>query len=575
MGHLTRTIQSLFEDLKSGKTVLTRQVAQTLEPELRAVRFFEDGSVDISSCSPSLRSYARAYSLGMRALSDTESEDREASGFQESETRSARRLTPDDIQTLNRELFQHFDEVFRNLTGAPPERFVKSGETFSSSIRKLGTRLSASPAKAERLLQRGLDSLNNLQRHYAESLDIRLRAARDMPGLKLVMGGAQAFSNASLQATRSMLLYSDCILIPDSVHRWFESEGEPFGEGFPKVRMLQDIFHLSKLRPLVEADLPGPAIVVFPSYEKLFEKGDESTKIGIERLANDVFGWALGNRFDDQSEIVSYLRESPSDFLSCIREKDLFVPMGGEPGQDLAAQIAQQRSEIARIRSRDFVDGTKRMSDAELVWLTIMERLGPQFHVTDNADSLGACPLFPLEVHWHYYRLCHEARSSALAEDGQLSNRTMSIVESLLTTDLAWLGNTSIDDAVRLRQEFANQEFRDKLHSYVSQLTESSPGELDNTISEVSLAIQRLLNEHSREARKIDHEFSKRRAKMLVSLLLSVGASFLPWLPAVLPPIAATASAGKLITDEIERLMEKRTIGNSLMGVLAASAKTR
>ncbi len=574
MGHLARTIQGLFEDLESGKTMLTPQVAQTLEPELRRVRFFEDGSVDISSCSPSLRSHARAYSLAMKALSESETEDREPSEVHEPETPPASRLTFDDIQELNRELFRHYDEVFRNLTGTPPARFVKPGETFSSSIRKLGARLSANPSEAARLSRRGLDSLSDLQRHYAKSRNIRLKAASDMPGLKLVMGGAQAFSHSSLQATKSMLLYSDCILIPDSVHRWFEFEGEPFGEGFPRVRMLQDIFYLSQLCPLVEADLPSPAIVVFPSLEKILEQEDEETKVGIARLTNDVFSWALGNRFEDQSEVVSYLRERPSELLSLVQEKRLFVPMGGEPGQDLGEGIAQQRSEYARIRSSDFVDGMGRMSDAELVWLSIMERLGPQFHVTDNADSLGACPLFPLEVHWHYYRLCHEARSSVLVEDGQLSSRTISIVESLLATELAWLGNVSVKDAVRLRQDFANQEFRNKLHSYVSQLTESS-GELDRTISEVSIAIQRLLNDHSREARKIDEEFGGRRLKLLASLLISVGASFLPWLPAALPPIAATAAIGKLATDEIERLAKNRKIGRSLLGVLAASAKSR
>lgn len=569
MGHLTRTIQRLFEDLRSGKTVLSSQAAQTLEPELNQVRFFDDGSVDISSCSPSLRSYARAYSLAMRTLPDSETDNQP----REPNTRPPSRLTPDGIQSLNRELFQLHDEVFRSFTGEPPERFVRPGETFSSSIRKMGERLSANPAKAKRLFQSAQRSLSDLHRHYGESLDIRLKAARDMPGLKLVMGGAQAFSNASFRATKSMLLYSDSILIPDPVHRWFEIEGEPLGEAFPHARMLQDIYRLSKLRPLVEANLPGPAIILFPSFEKLFEREDEETKIGIERLANDVFGWALGSRFEDQAEIVAYLRENSSEFLSRVQERRLFVPVGGEPGQDLASGIAQQRSSYAQNRTSDFANSVEQMSDAQLVWLTIMERLGPQFHVADNAESLGACPLFPLEVHWHYYRLCHKARSGALAEDGQLSDRTINIVESLLETDLAWLGNVSIEDAVRLRQDFANQEFRGKLHSYVSQLTESSPNELDNTVYEVSMAVQRLLNEHSREVRKIDEKYSKGRTKMLASLILSVGASYLPWLPAILPPIAATAALGKLATDEIERLTERRTIGRSLMGVLAASAR--
>ena len=102
MAYLTTRIQRLMEDLRSGRTTLLPQAAEQLEPELARVRFYEDGSVDLSSCSEHLRAFARAYNLA----ADARAHDKPASES------VAKVPDPNELAELNRKLFDQFERMF-------------------------------------------------------------------------------------------------------------------------------------------------------------------------------------------------------------------------------------------------------------------------------------------------------------------------------------------------------------------------------------------------------------------------------------------------------------------------------
>ncbi len=284
MALLRTRIERFLDDIKSGKTVLAQEVTRELAADLDGVRYLPDGRVDLDSCSPQLRSIARAYFSASQHLASSSLEPAQPM------TPISSTMTSDDpaeAAKLNRELFAHFDAVFRAFTGCPPGDFVPEGSSFAKEIRRLGERLNASRTKANALLRVANDAYLDLQKHYRAAGNARLKLGGSLPGQKLVLGGAQGFSGSSLQAVRSMLMYGDTILIPDPVQRWMETE--PVGEAFVTVRMLEDIFHLSKLRPLVDADLPVVPLLVFPSWERLMEEHDQATRDRMERLAIDLF----------------------------------------------------------------------------------------------------------------------------------------------------------------------------------------------------------------------------------------------------------------------------------------------
>ena len=120
---------------------------------------------------------------------------------------------------------------------------------------------------------------NALIEYYGHRKMSGFQEASKLGGMKLVLGGGSHFTATHLQAERKMLLHADTILIPDPVLPWIEVERE--AERFKFVNLLQNIFMLLHLKPLVDVELSYPAIWVFPSFEKSLEEKGEETKTGI------------------------------------------------------------------------------------------------------------------------------------------------------------------------------------------------------------------------------------------------------------------------------------------------------
>src|SRR5207249_431585 len=129
-------------------------------------------------------------------------------------------------------------------------------------------------------------------RHSADAYD----AFRGLGGMKLVIGGTAWFKPTTLQAVRSMALYADTLLVPDPVLPWFEKERPE--ERFQLVAPLEAVFLMLHLKPLIDADLPHPAILIFPSWEKTLETRDEITRDGIGRIILDFFSHYLDTSFE-------------------------------------------------------------------------------------------------------------------------------------------------------------------------------------------------------------------------------------------------------------------------------------
>src|SRR5581483_1757495 len=133
------------------------------------------------------------------------------------------------------------------------------------------------------------------------------------------------------------------------------------------------------------------------------------TQDGIERLALTLFSHYLDRRFDDVSEVLDFARRSSSDFLRAVEQNSLFVAMGGSEKDSIEAAIRRQRDELALWRSAEFMEAVSHATDSELVVMSILERLGPQFHLRENAESFSASPLFSVQAQWHYFRLMSRA----------------------------------------------------------------------------------------------------------------------------------------------------------------------
>jgi len=169
---------------------------------------------------------------------------------------------PDRLE-MQRQFFDALDEFFKSATGQSAEKFAEPDE-FGDAIHQKGKHFAKHAVKAFRKLG------EDLEQFYAGPDRLTtFTESRQIGGMKVVLGGTSRFTSSHLDSVRKMLLYADTILIPDPILPWVEVDRKE--ERFRHVKLLEAAFFLLRLKPLVDADLPYPAVMVFQSWEKSLE----------------------------------------------------------------------------------------------------------------------------------------------------------------------------------------------------------------------------------------------------------------------------------------------------------------
>ena len=403
MPYLHRRIEHLLELIKTGKLCFPSQFKQEdigqIEEDIKRIRRDNNGIIDLNTCSPRLIFLAKAIYI----LKNQHANEKK-------ETISSEK-TPLDIIQTQRDFFNILEEFFIKATDQTPGDFA-TPETFGSAIHKNPEKLARLMDKA---LPEGYDSLTAFYNKHKASL---YSSGKELGGIKLVLGGSQRLFSYTLKGIQSMLFYVDSIFIPDPVLPWIEAQREE--EKFRTVHMLEAIFLLLQLKPFIDADMPWPSIVVFPSWEKSLESQDTETQDQLGKFIIDFFSFHFEREFGDESQIIELARSNESDFLSTIDAKKLFLGPEGNAKEALDVQLKRYRDSISEWRSEDFIKRIEGSNDAELACQGIMERLGPQYHLRDNSESLHAQPLLTFHTHWYYYKLCTSTYNDTLLQSSIL-----------------------------------------------------------------------------------------------------------------------------------------------------------
>ncbi len=225
-------------------------------------------------------------------------------------------------------------------------------------------------------------------------------------------------------------------------------------------------------------------------------------------------------------------------------------------------------------RSPEALEVYGRLADGELVWNGIYERLGPQWHLLENADELNSQPMLCLEAHWHYYNLCVKMFEGRLLEGKLLKPETVSTLRALNDSRFEWLGNVPIRALAELRQRNENEEFRKRIDGFTSALHESAVEDIDRVAAEVGRGIAALLSDHKNKVRAIRDKYERSYAKLAVAGLgawITLAATFMPTLAPFLSAIPALGLAGKYALDKTGEIVEGRQATRSLTGVLATT----
>jgi hypothetical protein len=561
MGFLQRRVAFLIDQYKSGKLKISKELLKTkegkkLKRDLSAVKVLKDETVNLSTCPPSVRSAAKA----LYVLRRTQNLEEHNNAQRDSED-----VTIEAISHSMKEYFELLEEFFIEATGTKPEKFA-SKESFGDRIRREAKKLGS---RGEKAWQTYIPRIGQFHGKHSRLL---LRSSKAIGGLKYVIGGSSRFTEGTFNGFRKFALYADTIFIPDPILPWIEVERAE--ERFSHVSLLETCHDLLRLKPLADAELPYPAFVVFPSWEKSLENSDEETMDGISELVLNFFSHYLQATFEDESEIVDYIMGPGRErFRKAVDKHRLFLPPGTETPTHFNDTVKQYKKYIKTWRSPEWVTEAETLSDEALILNGIWERITPQFHVRDNAFALQAQPLFWLYQHFYYFRLVSQAGNEELKQSGLIKSKTLASLQSLLHPSVAWLGDVPIKQLVKLRQENKNEDFRRHLSTYLDQLSEAQLEDIDRVAAEVTRGIASLFAQHNQEAKRIEEEYRRKHTHTLGFTILTAGASMYPWIAPFLGLSAALAPMGKLAFDLYEEYFAHKKLNRSLAGVLSQASK--
>lgn len=464
------------------------------------------------------------------------------------------------IVDYQRFFFSILDEFFVRATGVSAVDFSTT-EAFPETVRRGAQKIGLRGAGAYLWIERELGELYSTQGKNVYGM------ARNLSGFRLVQGGSSRFLSSQLQSARGALLYADTVLIPDPIAPWLERDRKE--ERFRHVLLLQAAHALLQLKPLIDADLPYPALLVFPSWEKLLEDNDPHTQRGIDRLTADVFARFVDPGIETIDEAVEFARTQPDRFITRAEGSNLIVPPGGAIGATAANSIAQYDKEMETWRSPEWMEEFRRLSPAAKIFQLVIERLGPQFHLLENSEEMNAHPLISVEQQAHYFNLVSETNQSRLEKLGLLNRKSSALIEGIKSKRLNWLSEVPIDALVQIRKDNENTAFRKRLDGAIANLHDSAIADIDRVAANISLEIDLAIGDHNRHLADIGSNYVQKHIKTAgAGVVTAIGA----FAPALAPYIGAAipfAVAAKLGWDAWDHMVEKKKAAKSLMGVLA------
>jgi hypothetical protein len=550
---LTQRINDLERLHQEGRLHLGVHEAEVLR-DLHRVRRDGNGLVISETVSPSLRTIALGTSYAANIERDV------PTGLA-------------DPTKAQRELFSIFQDLFGSLSGKDHTRYSSYEEIERDILSRLNS-------DYDNLATEFNGTIDRLVAYYNLNQFGLAQEAKRIAGLKLVIGGQSQFLGSQLSGVRQMALYADTILIPDPIFHVIETQAMDV----PRLlRIGTSLFHLLALKPLVDAELPYPAVFVFPSFERSLETHDVVTQQGIFQLVVRLVRGAAGIDIQSMDEAADFALKREAEFMAAVTRNQLFLPPGHEPSTRIDAYEACELyiSEVTGERPAAEIERIKSMPRGYLVLQAIMERVGPQYHLLENADHLSAQPMVVLPVHWHYLERVSVAATNDLERKGILPKGSLGVYRGLQDSSLAWLGNVPIDALVSLRRDEANKDFRKRMAELAKELDSASISDVEKIAREVAHGLASIINTHQKEIRELEAKWATKYAKTLLfaggASILTLAAPYLPILGAIAGTGSAVAAAGSIAVayakDKIDEVAERRRLSRSLIGVLASAKK--
>lgn len=552
-------ILATWKALRDGKLDVAPQF-QELADELMAAPLTMVGLVDTSRLSEEALSFGRNAGMALLFVG------------KEREAQSAPPLSIADTQS---DLFHIFAQLFGALTGRAVEHIVLEEEIHERML----WRVRHEPDAMAKAVNGAADELAEF---YNANATDTFQYAKSLGGMRLVTGGQRTFGPSALNGVRITGLYADTQLVPDPIYPFLSTDLKLNAE---PLQLAIALFHILQLRPLVDAELLVPPVLIFPSFEESLEQCDAHTKHGLEQLAVRMIGPLCEGGITSMEDLFDYVGGHGDAFSQALMASGLFVPPGGQPGSQLSAAEAAKDyiTALEGIRSDEIVRQMKRLPIGILLLNGVIERLRPHYHLLENASEFGAQPLLSQRVHWHYFDKCAQANAKELRLKNVISEQAFQTLRAVQDDSLSWLANIPVQTLAELISNNEHRWFREELNRYTIQLSEGGATNADEMVREVSHGLASLVQRQQKALNDIERKYALRKASIYIGGVAGVGLtatvamlpSLSPLLGVGLPAaVAITASGGAALgfgKEKIGELLEKRQAKHSMLGVLATA----
>lgn len=477
---------------------------------------------------------------------------------------------PIDLAEGQVELFRLFEQAFEAFVGCSFQRVKSEQEIKDRVIEQVRNH----HEKVARQFNEIADELSEFYRRHGSAI---YGHARVLGGLKLILGGQRSFGPSALAGVQKMGLYVDTQLIADPIY--------PFLEGNLHLNALHlqlmiALHNILQLKPLVDARLPVPPVVVFPSFEKLLEANDVQTQVGINELIVKVLAPHLGGKPATFGELMQYAGEHSDEVADRLLRERLFIPPGVSPQAVLTPNeaVARYLSELVGIRDADMLRKMRTLKPGALAIFCATDRLHPQYHLIENSGELNAQPMLTQPVHWHFFEKCAQASALEMRRADVLSPQAFNTVKALQNDGLRWLSNIPVPVLAELLKNQENATFREELGKHTAILTSAGVDDVERVVPAVVHGISSMVQKHQKTIAEIEARYApKYGGTGLVGAFttaLGFAAQFFPAVgilgPAA-PAVTALATGVAYGKEKLLEMSEKKKARRSLLGVLATT----
>ncbi|GEM_PF-3460739 len=400
-----------------------------------------------------------------------------------------------------------------------------------------------------------------------------LELIAQLKGLKARFGGdigPQANDNIIQRAG----LYFDTIIVPDPLYR------------ITQLSLEHDLnwhYYILKyaINQLVSADaylanIDPPIAILVPDTHLLDTKtqlpeliadGEIHTVLAINKL--------YGINLDSFQEVEKYFTRFSSlkNAISAIQDTELFwfdERVNRNPEDQLASIINFHTSTYSSTNSQVSIENPQ--------YLPYMLR-GRMMQVADAYRSSlkdNAVPLIsaPISFHWFSFRFS-SGQKLVSRELGLEDFPKLVLTNSLLSSNLDWLGKVPFKSLVQLRERGTLQDIRTMFAQTLLKYNDLSQTSIVDATNLIDKEISDALKKHQSEVQQLNQtlkfELSITVPTLLVSIIASLQPTMLPLLPQWVPGVAnmiGTGSVAEVLRHSVDYYRKSKILSESPVGIL-------